>query len=82
LNNFKHFISMLMNLEQYDHLPKGDIFSLGASMYEIALGRELPANGPEWNQIRDGGMDDSVFGIFLAPLAQLTRLMMHPEPIR
>eukprot|EP00814_Leptocylindrus_danicus_P019766 CAMPEP_0116039804 /NCGR_PEP_ID=MMETSP0321-20121206/23877_1 /TAXON_ID=163516 /ORGANISM="Leptocylindrus danicus var. danicus, Strain B650" /LENGTH=592 /DNA_ID=CAMNT_0003519289 /DNA_START=14 /DNA_END=1792 /DNA_ORIENTATION=- len=39
-----------------DHsdLTKSDIFSLGATMYEICLGRSLPANGTEWQAIRDG----------------------------
>ena len=35
-------------------LTKADIFSLGATVYEILRGRILPGNGPEWHEIRDG----------------------------
>lgn len=35
---------------------KSDIFSLGATLYEICLGRAqtLPENGPEWQNMRQG----------------------------
>lgn len=47
---------MSMELLSGDHtdLTKSDIFSLGASVYEIALGRSLPMNGQEWQDIRAG----------------------------
>lgn len=35
-------------------LTKSDIFSLGATMYEISLMRPLPMNGPEWQDMRSG----------------------------
>lgn len=35
-------------------LTKADIFSLGCSVYELALGRALPSRGEEWNAIREG----------------------------
>lgn len=35
-------------------LPMVDIFSLGATIYEMALGEELPPNGQEWHDIRNG----------------------------
>lgn len=40
----------IMN-EDYTHLAKADIFSLGCSLYEAASGHELPKNGPEWHQV-------------------------------
>ena len=52
--------SRYMSLEllsgELDDLTKSDIFSLGATMYEICLGRShpLPENGPEWQDIRRG----------------------------
>jgi serine/threonine protein kinase len=35
-------------------LTKADVFSLGCSVYELALGRALPSRGEEWNAIREG----------------------------
>jgi serine/threonine protein kinase len=37
-------------------LTKADIFSLGCSVYELALGRSLPSRGEEWNQIREANI--------------------------
>lgn len=37
-------------------LRAGDVFALGATIYELALGRTLPANGEEWQRIRDGDL--------------------------
>ena len=47
---------MSMELLSGDHqdLTKSDIFSLGATLYEICLGRPLPMNGEEWQAIRAG----------------------------
>ena len=33
-------------------LAKADIFSFGASMYELALGRQLESSGEEWRNLR------------------------------
>lgn len=46
-------------LEDVDssHIPdltKADIFSLGASILELMIGKNLPKNGPEWHDIRNG----------------------------
>jgi len=41
----------------HDDLTKSDIFSLGATMYEICLGRPLPGDGQEWQNIRSGVFD-------------------------
>uniref|UniRef100_A0A7S1YQJ0 Protein kinase domain-containing protein n=1 Tax=Ditylum brightwellii TaxID=49249 RepID=A0A7S1YQJ0_9STRA len=63
---------------ELDDLTKCDIFSLGATMYEVCLGRSLPPNGQEWQDIRAG---------LLSPLhetkAELRNIivdMMHPKP--
>lgn len=62
-----------------DHsdLTKSDIFSLGATIYEICLARPLPMNGQEWQDMRAG---------ILLPLPNtspemvgLIRNMMEPD---
>ncbi|CAK9029593.1 Wee1-like protein kinase (Wee1A kinase) [Durusdinium trenchii] len=67
--------------EDFQHLTKGDIFSLGASIYEMCLGRELPANGEEWQEIREGVLNDYALARFSEPLRQLVRLMLAKDPV-
>ena len=42
--------------DDWSQLPKADVFSLGASIYEVAIGRALPTNGEEWHAIRKGDL--------------------------
>lgn len=44
--------------EDYTHLAKADIFSLGITLYEAAGGGPLPKNGPEWHDLREGRVPD------------------------
>jgi len=63
-----------------DDLTKSDIFSLGATMYEICLGRgpqTLFENGPEWHDIRDGNLRPMPRTTF--DLQLILREMMAPE---
>mmetsp|Transcript_24342 Transcript_24342/g.53096 ORF Transcript_24342/g.53096 Transcript_24342/m.53096 type:complete len:1261 (+) Transcript_24342:765-4547(+) len=57
---------------------KCDIFSLGATMYRICLGRELPGCGDEWNDIRKGRLDE-LRGTH-PELKRYIYAMMHPDP--
>jgi len=43
--------------EDYRNLYKSDIFSLGASVYELARGKALPLKGEEWGSIRNGRLE-------------------------
>ena len=40
--------------EKYDHLDKVDVFSLGATIYELAKGSALPESGPHFLHLREG----------------------------
>lgn len=42
--------------ENYDHLDKVDIFSLGAAMYELVRGSPLPQSGSQFFNLREGKM--------------------------
>ncbi len=48
------YMSMELLSGDLEDLTKSDIFSLGATLYEICLGRGLPENGQEWQDIRQG----------------------------
>lgn len=44
---------VLQNDEDLD-LRKADVFALGCSMYAVITRRELPRNGAQWHEIRNG----------------------------
>ena len=48
------FLAREVLRDNREQLQKADIFSLGASVYSMMICRDLPRNGPEWNNIRDG----------------------------
>jgi wee1-like protein kinase len=59
-------------------LRKSDIFSLGATLYEICLGRNLPMNGDEWRNMREDKLDPLPnTGV---DMAAIIRQMMNPSP--
>lgn len=70
---------MSMELLSGDHtdLTKTDIFSLGATMYEICLGRTLPMSGQEWQDIRAGRL--LPMPNTSTDLALIISQMMHPQ---
>lgn len=40
--------------ENYDHLEKVDIFSLGVTIYELIRGSRLPESGPQCLNLKEG----------------------------
>ncbi|RWS09029.1 wee1-like protein kinase 2 [Dinothrombium tinctorium] len=66
--------------EDYSHLPKADIFSLGLTIFEMASGEELTKNGEKWHDIRNGKIPK------LPNLSEefynLIKKMIHKDPVK
>jgi wee1-like protein kinase len=66
--------------ETVEFLDKVDMFSLGATLYELALGRALPSTDFQWQQIRNGELEmDTILHVPDA-LKHLIRGLLHPNP--
>ena len=69
-------------------LTKCDIFSLGASVYEVARGARLALNGAEWHSLRKGNLvfhpeNPEVTSALLSPsFMALIQSMLAPDPQR
>lgn len=75
---------MSLELLSGDHsdLTKSDIFSLGATLYEICRGQPLPLNGPEWQDMRHGRLQ-AIYEDGMAvdnDLVKFIHQMMHADP--
>jgi wee1-like protein kinase len=70
------YMSMELLLEDHHDLKASDVFSLGATLYEICLGRPLPTNGPEWQAIRAGVLQP--FTNTPSEMEAIVRQMMQP----
>ena len=59
-------------------LTKCDVFSLGATAFELVRRRPLAPNGPEWHALRDGG---AAFPSDTPPdLREVVAGLLHPNP--
>jgi serine/threonine protein kinase len=76
----QRYMAPEMLRETYENLATADIFSLGASLYEMVLHRELPGNGPEWHEIRRGMLDPDALKVYTPSMQYLVRLMLQPDP--
>ena len=75
------YMSMeLLSFGEHEDLTKSDIFSLGATLYEVCLGRSLPENGDEWQDIRHGKLQ--MLPDTPLPLQAIISEMMHPDSKR
>jgi len=74
----------LLNETNVNDLTKCDIFSLGATTYELILATPLPANGPEWHALRDGprpSLYEALSGNIPVSLNDIISALMRPDPM-
>jgi wee1-like protein kinase len=71
------YMSMELLSDDHTDLTKSDIFSLGATMYEICLGRPLPMSGDEWQEMRAGHL--LPMPETYPDMVSIIRQMMHPQ---
>ncbi|CAF4957315.1 unnamed protein product [Pieris macdunnoughi] len=65
--------------ENFNHLPKADIFAFGLTLFEAAGGSALPKNGQEWHDIRDGKLPD--LPKVSREFNELLKKMVDPNPL-
>ncbi|GBF88132.1 wee1 kinase [Raphidocelis subcapitata] len=59
-------------------LDKADIFALGASLYELASGSELPKSGPVYQRLRQGKI--TMLPTFTTQFLNVIKTLMHEDP--
>ncbi|RZC42351.1 Pkinase domain containing protein [Asbolus verrucosus] len=65
--------------EDYSHLTKADIFSLGLTVIESAGSGPLPKNGENWHKLRRGELPE-LPQVLSRDMINLMTAMIHPDP--
>ncbi|KAK1292931.1 Wee1-like protein kinase [Acorus calamus] len=66
--------------DTHEHLDKVDIFSLGATIYELVKGSALPESGPQFSNLREGKI--TLLPGYPMQIQSLLKVMMDPDPVR
>ncbi|KAK3194037.1 hypothetical protein Dsin_025347 [Dipteronia sinensis] len=66
--------------EKYDFLDKVDIFSFGASIYELIKGSPLQESGPQFSSLREGKLP--LLPGHSLQIQNLLKVMVDPNPVR
>ena len=52
------YLSCELLADEFNDLPKADVFSLALTVLEAGSGTDLPPNGPLWHEYRRAGIPD------------------------
>ncbi|XP_071700824.1 wee1-like protein kinase [Rutidosis leptorrhynchoides] len=66
--------------DNYDHLDKVDIFSLGATIYELIRGSTLPESGPYFQNLKEGKLP--LLPGHSVQFQNTLKAMLDPDPVR
>ncbi|XP_047312786.1 wee1-like protein kinase [Impatiens glandulifera] len=75
-----HYMPLEILNDNYDHLEKVDIFSLGITIFELIRGATLPKSGPLLLNLRQGKLP--LLPGHTVHFQSLLKAMMDPDPIR